>query len=171
MARPIEIKWRSGDTAALLLRRLEDPNNEPFRERLHLLWRLRLGDSVSEASSVLNIKYRTASRYVQIYRNGGLSAILTPPGHGGGASERLSDEQWEQLKEHLRLGTTRTARMLLTWIQSTFNVTYSVEYLRQRLKQKGIVLKVPRPYSNKSNKAERDAWKKGASKKLSQNVS
>ena len=77
---------------------------------------------VSQAAEVLGYSVRTAQRWWQCYREGGLAALLAPPQRRG-AKERISPEAWEGLQAEMRaiggrcksicatLGTSPTASM------------------------------------------------------------
>jgi transposase-like protein len=56
---------------------------------------------VSQAAEVLGYSVRTAQRWWQCYREGGLAALLAPPQRRG-AKERLSPEAWEGLQAEMR---------------------------------------------------------------------
>jgi transposase len=58
---------------------------------------------VSQAAEVLGYRVRTAQRWWQCYREGGLAALLAPPQRRG-AKERLSPEAWEGLQAEMRAG-------------------------------------------------------------------
>jgi transposase-like protein len=55
---------------------------------------------VSQAAEVLGYSVRTAQRWWQCYREGGLAALLAPPQRRG-AKERLSPEAWEGLQAEM----------------------------------------------------------------------
>ena len=56
---------------------------------------------VSQAAEVLGYSVRTAQRWWQCYREGGLAALLAPPQRRG-AKERISPEAWEGLQAEMR---------------------------------------------------------------------
>jgi transposase len=58
---------------------------------------------VSQAAEVLGYRVRTAQRWWQCYREGGLAALLAPPQRRG-AKERISPEAWEGLQAEMRAG-------------------------------------------------------------------
>jgi transposase-like protein len=58
---------------------------------------------VSQAAEVLGYSVRTAQRWWQCYREGGLAALLAPPQRRG-AKERISPEAWEGLQAEMRAG-------------------------------------------------------------------
>src|SRR5918994_6759682 len=72
---------------------------------------------VSQAAEVLGYSVRTAQRWWQCYREGGLAALLAPPQRRG-AKERISPEAWEALQAEMRaIGGLHEAQVYLrdTW--------------------------------------------------------
>src|SRR4051795_4977622 len=72
-------------------------------DRLRLLWFLKEERvaGVSQAAEVLGYSVRTAQRWWQCYREGGLAALLAPPQRRG-AKERILPEAWEGLQAEMR---------------------------------------------------------------------
>lgn len=141
--------------------RARDPR---VRTRLHLLWRVRAGDRLKEAAVHVGVGERTAQQWIAQYRATGLRGLAAPRRHAGGRRSPLSEAQWEQLRAHLREGTTRTSAQLTHWVQQTFGVSYRPKSLRFALHRQRIRLKVPRPRHAKSDPAAQAAWKKGGSR-------
>ena len=67
---------------------------------------------VSQAAEVLGYSVRTAQRWWQCYREGGLAALLAPPQRRG-AKERISPEAWEGLQAEMRAGHIGGRRRLI----------------------------------------------------------
>lgn len=141
--------------------RARDPR---VRTRLHLLWRVRVGDHLKEAAAHVGVSERTAQLWIAQYRATGLRVLAAPRRHAGGRRSPLSADQWEQLRAHLREGTTRTAAQLAQWVQQTFGVRYRPRSLRYAVHRHRIRLKVPRPRHAKSDPDAQTAWKKGGSR-------
>jgi DNA-binding transcriptional ArsR family regulator len=74
-------------------------------DRLRLLRFLKEGRvaSVSQAAEVLGYSVRTAQRWWQSYREGGLAALLAPPSQRG-LKERITPEAWDGLQAEMRAG-------------------------------------------------------------------
>jgi DNA-binding transcriptional ArsR family regulator len=74
-------------------------------DRLRLLRFLKEGRvaSVSQAAEVLGYSVRTAQRWWQSYREGGLAALLAPPLQRG-LKERITPEAWDGLQAEMRAG-------------------------------------------------------------------
>ena len=58
---------------------------------------------VSQAAEVLGYSVRTAQRWWQCYREGGLAGLLAPPQRRG-MVERITPEAWEGLQAEMRAG-------------------------------------------------------------------
>ena len=56
---------------------------------------------VSQAAELLGYSVRTAQRWWQCYREGGLAGLLTPPQRRG-MVERITPEAWEGLQAEMR---------------------------------------------------------------------
>lgn len=140
--------------------RARDPQ---VRTRLHVLWRVRAGDRLKEAAAHVGVSERAAQLWVAYYRATGLRRLLAPRRHGGGRRSPLSTAQWEQLRVHLREGTTRTVAQLADWVHKSFGVRYRPKSLRYAVHRHRIRLKVPRPRHAKSDPDAQTAWKKGGS--------
>ena len=56
---------------------------------------------VSQAAAVLGYSVRTAQRWWQCYREGGLAGLLAPPQRRG-MVERITPEAWEGLQAEMR---------------------------------------------------------------------
>ena len=147
-----------------MLRHIFRSERDPFvRQRLQFLWRVRVGDSLTAASEQVGVSDRTGRRWIQVYRQSGLSGLGRPRIHGGGSGSKLTPEQWKAVRAHLITGNCRTTLQVAVWIRETFGVQYQRESLYKALQRHRIRLKVPRPRSDKANRALQDAWKKGGS--------
>ena len=161
--RPLHIDWRPDDTVDALhaaYRAEQDPARKP---RLQALWLMRSGHRMVEAAEAVGFTYRAVQKWLDHYRKRGrpgLAGAVQPPK----PTEHLTDEQWEQVREHLRKGTTRTIDMLKRWMREQFKVEWSYSGLRKALARHRIALKVPRPRHEKTNRAAQEAWKKGGSR-------
>ena len=161
--RPLHIDWRPEDTAEALhaaYRAEHDPARKP---RLQALWLMRTGHRMVEAAAAVGFTYRAVQKWLDHYRQRGrpgLATVARPPP----PAEHLNDAQWEQVRDHLRKGTTRTLEMLRRWIRAQFHVDWSYSGLRKALHRHRIALKVPRPRHEKTDRAAQQAWKKGGSR-------
>lgn len=72
-------------------------------DRVRMLRVLKEGRAVgvSQAAAVLGYSVRTAQRWWQCYREGGLAGLLAPPQRRG-MVERITPEAWEGLQAEMR---------------------------------------------------------------------
>ncbi len=164
--RPLHIAWRPEDTPESLhaaYRAATDPLRKP---RLHALWLLRTGHRMVQVAEMVGFTYRAVQKWLDHYRKRGLAGLSPPPSIPP-QTALLTDAQWEQVRDHLRKGTTRTLETLRRWIRAQFNVDGSYSGLRKALQRQRIALKVPRPRHEKTDRAAQQAWKKGGSPKSS----
>lgn len=160
--RPLHIAWRPEDTPEALhgaYRAERDPSIKP---RLQALWMLRTGHRMVEVAEHVGFCYRAVQKWLGHYRRRGLSALSTRPAPPP-PPQHLTEAQWEQVRAHLRQGTTRTLDQLRRWMLREFAVDWSYSGLRKAMVRQRLALKVPRPRHEKTDRAAQAAWKKGGS--------
>ena len=162
--RPLRITWHDEDDAQTLWQKYRAARDPTVRVRLHLLWRVRAGDTVKAAATAVGVSRRAAGQWLARYRQAGLAPLCTT-GRGPGRRfvSKLTPAQWADVHDHTRQGTTRTVRQAAAWIAATFGVAYRDTGLRRALRRQRLRLKVPRPRSDKADRARQEAWKKGGS--------
>jgi transposase len=162
--RPLRIQWQDGHEARTLWQRYRAERDPTVRVRLHLLWRVRTGDTVTAAAVAVGVSLRAATQWLARYRAAGLAPLCTT-GRGPGRRfpSKLTPAQWEQVRAQTRQATTRTVRQAVAWIAATWGVRYRETGLRRALHRHRLRLKVPRPRSNKADPARQAAWKRGGS--------
>lgn len=165
--RPLHIDWHPKDTVEALhdaYRAAVDPAIKP---RLHALWLLRTGMTMAAVAPLVGYVYRTVQDWVARYRADGRAGLTTTPAPPPPPPSHLTPAQWDEVRQYLRAGTTRTVDQLRQWMARTFDVTWSYEGLRKALHRERIRLKVPRPRHEKTDRAVQAAWKKGGSRTAS----
>ena len=95
--RRLHIEWRAEDTPETLKEAWQAEREPAVKMRLHGLWMLRRGMSVSEVARALDVHYRTVRRWVSWYRTGGLDEVIAHRRGGKGGQSRLSEEQGQPL--------------------------------------------------------------------------
>src|SRR4030065_481215 len=88
----------------------------------------------------------------------------------GGASEKLSIEQSEQLRRHLRNHTYLYVKDIIAYVQSTWSMTYSVPGMRNWLQRHDFSYKKPTLVPGKANEQQQQEWL-AEYEKLKQNLS
>jgi transposase len=133
------------------------------RKRLQVLWLVRQGKTATAAAREAGVGLRTALRWLDWYRTGGLEAVLRRvPGHGArGSTCWLSAEQQAQLLARCSAGAFRTYGEAQRWVNREFGVSYRYDGIHTLLTRLGVHPKVPRPTAAKADPALQEAWKKG----------
>ena len=159
--RPLKITWQ--EEADQLYKLYRQERNVYRRDRLHVLWLIRTGKTLTEASALVGVPYSTIKRWVEWYREGGLGKVLQHIyGHGrGGVRCYLTADQQAALRAQADQGAFRTAQEAQQWIAQQWGIIYrrkGIYALFERLK---ITWKVPRRQSDKADPQAQEAWKKG----------
>jgi len=158
--RPLEISWQ--EEAVELNKLYRQEKNVHRRDRLHVLWLICIGKTLSDASQVVGIPYSTANRWVEWYRSGGLEEVLKRiPGQSGGNDCQLTSEQQAELRAVADSGAFRTAREVQKWIANQWGINYRRAGVYSLLRRMKISWKVPRRQSDQANPQAQEAWKKG----------
>ena len=115
--RPLTLTWQ--EAAEELYQRYRQEPNRHRRDRLQVLWLVRVGKTLTEASQVVGVPYSTVKRWIDWYRQGGLEAVLrrTPGYAASGVGSYLSVEQQTHLRREADRGAFRTAGEAQRWIQ------------------------------------------------------
>jgi transposase len=156
------IGWQEADSARALKDRYGREAVGEVRTRLHALWLLREGRSVTETAQVVGVHYRTVQRWMTDYRQGGVDAVVARRSGGHGRAARLSAEQAEAVRSAAATGVFRTAAQVREWIEDQFGVAYGEGGIYSVLARLRVHPKVPRPVNPKADHAAQEAWKKGA---------
>jgi transposase len=138
-------------------------------DRLRLLRYLKEGRvaSVSQAAEVLSYSVRTAQRWWQSYREGGLAALLAPPSQRG-LKERITPQAWDGLQAEMRAGHIGGLHEAQLYLRDTWHIAYGIDAIsklfRRRKKlfrRRKTKLKTGRPHHRKAaTPAEQAAFKK-----------
>jgi transposase len=160
MARKLQVEWR--DDADRLEAQYRAEKAGAKRTRLHALWLVRQGKTMSETARVVGVHYRTVQAWMDWYRVGGVAEVLahTQGGHEG-AGRRLSPEQEQALVEKAKAGEIRTIADGVAWAWAHGQVRYSYWGMRWVFARLKLRLKVPRPRNPKATAEGQAAWKKG----------
>jgi transposase len=134
-----------------------------IRTRLQALWLLRVGRTLSEVPAVVGVHYRTVQRWVDWYRRGGLALVRTRRMGGAGQTPFLPREAEEQVAQEVASGRFRTAAEIRAWIAATDHVDDRIGGIYTLVARLGCRLKVPRSIHPRTDLAQQEAWKQGAS--------
>ena len=146
------------------LQHLQDHADRPAMVlKLRALILARRGWFASDIAEALGKSVRTVQQWVGDYNRGGLDGLRD---RRGGNRRYLSDEQEQQLREHLDALAqdphrgVRHAGELIPFIEQHFNVTYSLSGLYELLHRLGYVWLMPRPRHEKNDPQAVEAFKK-----------
>lgn len=161
--RPIEVEWKHSEEK---LRQLYNQEKHVERRtRYHALWLIRGGRTMKEVSEIVDRHYETICRWMDWYRDRGLSEVVNRlPGQAGGAESYLTAEQETQLIERANAGAFRTAREIQHWLNEQFDADYTHKGVYSLLERLEIVWKVARPTNPKADPDQQESWKKGGCK-------
>ena len=161
IGRPLRIDWHENDTPEALKQAYQSQTDVSIRTRLHLLWLIRGGWQITTAAEAVGVHYRSAQRWVEWYRDGGLDEVLSRRLGGLGQPRFLSEEQERRLVDEIRSGRFRTAGEIADWIESEYGVRFKGNSIYSVLERLGCSPKVPRPRHEKADLNAQERWKKG----------
>ena len=96
IGRPLRIEWDEDDPAAL---------KEAYHSQRDLAGHLiRSGWQIKAAAEAVGVHYRSAQRWVEWYRSGGLDEVVSRRMGGVGQPRYLNSDQEERLVEEVRSG-------------------------------------------------------------------
>lgn len=164
--RKLEIAWREADDERALHAAYQRERVGEVRSRLHALWLLRAGKSLTETAAVVGAHYRTVQQWVAWYRAGGLAGVRAPRiGGRGGPARRLQPEHEAALVAQANAVGFATVAEAATWLEEQTGIRYSPWGMRWVLARLGLRPKVPRPLAAKASLEQQAAWKGGASRR------
>lgn len=161
--RPLVIDWRPEDDEGALKAAYRKERRTDVRPRLQALWLLRGTRSVRQVAALVGVHERTVQRWLDWYRQGGLTAVRGHRQAGKGQPSFLTAEQQAQLWEQAATGAFRTAVETQRWVERQFGVHYRSGGIYALLGRLRIQPKVPRPVNPKADQVAQAAWKKGGS--------
>ena len=154
MRRPLPLIHESAEE---LKRQMRAESHETKKQRLHVLYLLASGQASErqQAAAMLGLHRNTVGRWLQLYEEGGLSALLEIK-PSPGAKPQLSPEQQALVRAELSKPEGFSSYIeLQEWIAERFGVrmNYAALYHMARYRM-GAKLKVPRP-TNPKKKSKR----------------
>ena len=144
IGRPLRMEWHETHTeAALKEAYLAQRDVSSVRTRLHALWLIRSGWQINAADEAVGVHYRSAQRWVECYRYGGLDEMVSRRMGGGGQPRYLNPDQEERLVEEVASGRFRTAGEIADWVESEYGVSFKGNSIYSVLERLGCSPKVP----------------------------
>jgi len=120
-----------------------------IRDRIKCIVALSRGYSFEEIEEILLIDERTARRYFKIYKDKGEEGLLIL--NYEGKKPKLSQEQEEELKEHIRNNLYSRAIDIMKYIKDKYNITYTREGVVILLHRLGFSYKKTKAIPGKSD--------------------
>lgn len=111
------------------------------------------GWTSQQIAKVLLISDQAIRNHVDEYK-----ALKKLRPESGGSEEKLSREQSEKLEAHLQEYTYLYIKDMIAYVQTTFEVTYTVPGLRNWLQRHGFSYKKPAIVPGKANKEQQQEW-------------
>jgi transposase len=151
------------ETEADLKQRLRQAKTASDKERLHLLYLLQSGQAktVQDAATLLARHRITVQKWLQLYRSGGLEAMLA---HTPRTGRRQSIPQWAQAALNKQLHESagfNSYSEICQWLETQLGISAPYKTVHQlvhyRLK---ATPKVARPLSAANTEARVEAYKK-----------
>ena len=124
--------------------------------RINAIILLGTGWTQEEVGEALLLDERTLRRYVQVYRQGGLQALLETRYQGSEC--RLDPKQLNQLDTHLQQTLYTDTHDIQQFIEQTFGVTYSISGVTHLLKRLNYVYKKPKHVPGKADRQAQEAF-------------
>jgi transposase len=163
MSRPFEIKITESEEE--LKKRLQTASLGNQKEKLQMLWWIKSGQvkEQQEIAKRLAKDTSTVTRWLQKYRTGGLSELLSIK-KAPGAKPKIDDAALLALEYELKTGPGFSSYgAIVKWLKQEqgLDIKYATVYawVRYRL---GAKLKVPRPQSHKQDEKLVSEFKKNS---------
>lgn len=163
LGRPFVIEWQPADTPEALKTAYQAERDREVRTRLHALWLLRSGWTMSPVAEALGVDYRSVQRWVAWYRAGGLALVRAHRMGGKGQRPFLDEQAQAEVAAEVETGRFRTGEEIRDWIAERYGVHYKLSGIYSLMERLRCRPKVPRPVHTKAEREAQAAWKKGAS--------
>lgn len=155
----LQIDWQ--DDEAALKAAYQNEKNATIKTRLHLLWLVRQGQTVSQAAPLVGVHYRTAQEWIAWYKQGGVPQLKARKRDGVGRQPRLNADQKEALKAKARSEGLVSVKDGLRFVQEQFGIPYTESGMNKVFAALELRKKVPRPRNTKASQEVQDTYKKG----------
>lgn len=124
-----------------------------IRDRIKAVLLYDMEWSPQQIAEALFISDQAVRDHVDDYKT---SNKLSP--ESGGSEEKLSKKQSEQIEVHLREHTYLYVKDIISYVQTTFGIIYTVPGMRTWLQRHGFSYKKPAVVPGKANKERQQEW-------------
>lgn len=130
------------------------------RDRLQYLYLLKTQAAKSQkaAGALIGLKERQSQHIWSLYQQGGISLVLDLTRHT--YFGKLSSRQISQLRTYLKTDQASSLTHIQEWLQTNFQVKYTLGGISLLCKRLKIKLKTGRPTHVRQDKAGLDSFKK-----------
>ncbi len=161
MPRPLVIEIV--ESAEFLEKSLKQAKSGARKERLQMLWWIKTEKirDRQEISDRLSRSPATLTRWLSLYRQGGLTALLEE-NKAPGATPQIRGEVLDRLKQRLASEDGFSSYgAIVTWLEQACGLAMEYETVRYFVRRKlQAKLKVPRPQSLKQTPGARETFNK-----------
>lgn len=126
----------SGEEKQALRERYQATNNRRWQERIQCVLLKGQGLTLAAISEVIPYQVNTISEWLRAYVDKGLDGLCTWQYTGSGS--RLNPTQQAALKEQIVAQHYTRVSEVVTWVQTTWQITYSEEGRREILHNLGF---------------------------------
>ncbi len=127
-------------------------------DKLKAVYLLGSGWRISDVCSALLLDETTVRAYYRDYTAGGLDELLSTI-HSG-SSGYLNESEESSLDEYLQAHPCQSTLEIIAYVESTYDVSYSVSGMNHLLKRLSYSYKKPRQVPGKADKAKQAAFVK-----------
>ena len=131
------------------LKLLHKKADKKQRDKIKAILLLDKGYEYSEIAEILLIDYTTVWRWYETYITGGTPELLKDYYVGGTC--KLSEDQLDQLVEHLECTMYLTAKEICAYVKKTFKVKYTPKGMTSLLHQLNFTYKKPKHIPGKAD--------------------
>jgi transposase len=112
----------------------------------------------AQAGKLIGLQERQSQNLWQLYKQKGLQGMLTNPYRG--TTGKLSYSQVSKLRAYLKTDQAATLEKVQNWLQTSFNVKYTIGGISLLFKRLKIKLKTGRAANIRQNPDEKQLFKK-----------
>ncbi len=135
-------------------------NKSKLKDRVRFIRYLKEGiaKTQAQAGKLIGLQERQSQNLWQLYKQQGLQAMLT--NHYQGTSGKLSYNQISKLRAYLKTDQAVTLEQVQSFLQTAFDIHYSLGGISSLFKRLKVKLKTGRPTNIRQNPDKKQFFKK-----------